>query len=168
MGCFELASSFTKQDELWKFTNHPLYEGEALGQYGQKDPIPWVLRLWEKIDRNADRREAATKVQTFEQQLDATLQEPSDEQRMKAWNDHVALQKSHGKHVHPPSIEWINALPDDAAFFAEECSHPREEFWWLKWRLFTLDVRAALDPDFADEISRGEWDYFPSNLTAPN
>ncbi len=154
---FELPSDFTRQDEFLKFTNHPLYAGEGIGQYCQKVPIHWVIRLWEKLDRDADRKEAATRVIDFHAQLAIGIEDPSDEERMRVRNAHCRLMLRYNRRIYPQTREFGDEVPDDTMLFAEICERPRVEFWWLKKNTI-IRLRALRDPDFRDELLRGDWD----------
>jgi len=146
---FEPPCDFTRQDEL--FPGTWIDDGSADGLYCHPRPYrdPFVIRLWLKLDRDADRREAAQRVMTFDEKMTETLPNAMMTETQQARRKH-----------RPPGRIWSDDIPEGAMYYAEICDWPRPEFWSLlmKWRTFTLEMRAALDPDFRYELEKGDWD----------
>ncbi len=145
---FEPPCDFTRQDEL--FPGKWRDDGSADGLYGHRPyPPSYIERLLTKIDRDADRRAALERVIAFDEKMTETI--PN--------NMMLETQQARRRH-RPHGRVWTDDLPDGTMFFAEYCSTQRPEFWSLlmKWRTFSLELRAALDPDFRYELERGDWD----------
>ncbi|GEM_PF-5168871 len=144
------------QSELFKW----IPDDNCHGLYCQKYPEPYLFRLFDKLDRDADRREAAKAVQSFtDEQL---APRPLNQQQIEA-----RIAKRPLNHIRAC---WIDEA-GTTNHFPEVPLLP----WWKKFRSITIKYRYkleeiarkqaekkhrefVLDHPISEEIVRGDWD----------
>lgn len=121
----------------------------------------WIdrqLKFYEKLDRMFLRWEIKKGLKQNQLNFDETLDasEPTLAQMSMAHSWNTLARERNGLRAHRSAIVWEDEASPGTMFYAETCSYPRPQFWWLP-RL-SLGDRAKIDHHIASEIERGEWD----------
>ncbi|MEN9524205.1 MAG: hypothetical protein RL536_274 [Candidatus Parcubacteria bacterium] len=106
-------------------------DDDCHGLYGQKYPEDYLVRLLNKIDRDAELRKAATKIQEFS---------PGDLKPMPRTQIQIDACIKHNRKNPRRVVDFDDGLT-----------------WWQRLNFMTIEIRSMLDPQMAEEIERGDW-----------
>jgi hypothetical protein len=155
---FEDASGIPlKQPEAWRFMQKQEVEEkhtDCIGLYNQKVPLSFDDRQERKSQKWAARKAATANTLTFEDKLaDAAICQSGLEQQIRQRRRHS------GKH-RPRSLFADCGFPVfDIRKYPDLYPGWNQEIPWdVIVNPFIFKYRQEYDPDFAAEVSRGEWD----------
>lgn len=132
------------------------YDPACQGLYCQKCPEHWLVRILDALDRSEDRR-CANKTQL---QFDNELFKPQGQSQLQIEMCQKLHHLRHGSNL----MRWVENEPDDDTrrinnILAWRADRPS------RGRLLTdphidsiLRYRIEEDPDFFEEVLRGDWD----------